>query len=63
MNVESTEIVWLTGKEAKQAIRDYVKAKGFKVPGYAQITGLGEISEAKNAISVQVSRSTHEVKS
>ena len=63
MNVESTETVWLTANEAEQAIRDFVRAKGFKVLAYARVSGLGDISEAKNAVSVQVTHNTHEVKS
>ncbi len=61
MNVESSEIVWLTANEAEQAIRDFVKAKGFKVLRWAPVGGLGGLSEAKHAVSVQTQKHTHEV--
>ena len=61
MNVESTELVWLTAKEVEQAIRAFVRTKGFQVTNHARVTGL-EFSDAREVVNVRTSHSMSEVK-
>lgn len=61
MNVEQTETVWLTAKEVEQAIRAFVRAKGFQVTSHAPVTGLWEIGDAREAVNVRISHNMSEV--
>lgn len=61
MNIESTEVVWLTANEAEKAIRDFVRSRGFEVTAHARVDGLGNLSKTKYAVSVQTHKHTHEV--
>lgn len=63
MNVESTEIVWLTDEEVRQAILDFVKTKGFIFHNSVRVTGLESISKTDGGVSVQINYSMEEVKS
>ena len=62
MDMVRTEIAWLTSGEVENAVRDYVRVKGLNVTRHAQVNGLGKLSEAKHAVSVQLSSKNEEVK-
>jgi hypothetical protein len=65
MNYEHKELAWLTASEVEEAVRDFVREKGFTVQPGANVGGLwrgvqGAAPEYKNAVSVSIKDQTSE---
>ena len=58
---ETSEAVSLSVKEMEEAIKAYVTRAGFKVPSYARVYGLEDLSGDK-AVRVSISQSSNVVK-
>lgn len=60
MDIETNAVAWLTAKEVEDAVRAYVRTRGYEVRGYAKVTGL-ELGEEKHAVSVSLDKSCTKV--